>query len=73
MTIDAGVQIRFNLGNWLDVNSGTSLQVNGTEANPVSFTSNEVSPAAGDWFYINVINGGTASFNHCEIAHGGRS
>lgn len=50
LTIDPGVEIRFN--------SSLSLQIDGeliaigTETDTIVFTSNQESPAAGDWGYI---------------------
>ena len=49
LTIEAGVQVRFNAGMSLDVENTGGLLVNGTSGNPVIFTSNSGSPAPGDW------------------------
>jgi len=73
LTIEAGVQVKFNAGMWLDVENTGTLIVNGSSGSPVVFTSNEGSPLPGDWYYVNVNNGGTAAINYCEIANAGFS
>ncbi len=45
--IDSGVQVRFDTGVHLFVEGG--LYVNGSMGSLVTFTSQEISPAAGDW------------------------
>jgi hypothetical protein len=71
LTIEARVQVEFNAGKWLDVESGGALVVNGSSGTPVVFTSNAGTPEAGDWYYINVNGGGSATIDYCEIAYGG--
>ncbi len=47
LTIEAGVEIRFEQGRELAVDGELAIQ--GTEAEPILFTSNESVPAPGDW------------------------
>ncbi len=49
-----------------------TLNATGTLANPIIFTSNAVSPAAGDWQYI-YFNGADAGciLNYVEMSYGG--
>jgi flagellar hook assembly protein FlgD len=48
LTIDPGVTIKFASGAGIEFNNGT-LDVNGSSSDPVTFTSQASSPAAGDW------------------------
>jgi predicted outer membrane repeat protein len=50
LTIEAGVEVGFDARVTLQVNG--TLVARGTAADPVVFTSNAASPAAGDWGYI---------------------
>ena len=58
LTIPAGVELRF-AGNYHLVVNG-SLAVQGTESEPVVFTSNAAVPAAGDWAGIQVTSSATS-------------
>lgn len=48
LTIDPGVSVKFDTANSYLQIDGTLVAV-GTEANKITFTSNRVNPAAGDW------------------------
>ena len=52
LTLKAGTTLKFASGVRLQVNG--TLKVEGTEANPVTFTSNSASPAARDWNGIRI-------------------
>ena len=70
LTIEPGVTIRFtkSASSILQVGEGSSpgsLKVNGTEAEPVLFTSAAASPAPGDWRFINL----TTIARECVIDH----
>ncbi|MBT7755443.1 MAG: hypothetical protein HN726_04590, partial [Candidatus Magasanikbacteria bacterium] len=47
LTIEAGVEVKFNYDKSLLING--ELIAQGTNGNEITFTSNESSPAAGDW------------------------
>jgi len=47
LVIDPGVRVKFAKGTGLTANG--SLQANGTEAQPIIFTSREATPLPGDW------------------------
>lgn len=68
LTLEPDVEVRFN-DVWLWVRG--HLQAEGMAGQPITFTSSAVTPAAGDWFYIQV--DGSASLRHCTVAYGGRS
>ena len=54
LTINAGVRVKFYSDKGMTVNG--TLKANGTESNPVRFTSKEPTPLPGDWTNI-VLNG----------------
>lgn len=57
LTLKAGTVLKFESGVRLQVDG--TLKVEGTEATPVTFTSNSASPAAGDWSGIRINGGAT--------------
>ncbi len=79
LTIDAGVTVSFTridadtdgLGD-IDFIVNGRLLTNGTANNPVIFTSNEDSPAPGDWAGIDFMNQTSvySILNHTEIYYG---
>jgi hypothetical protein len=60
LTIEPGAQVRFNQYTMLTVGASSgdpgALAAQGTAADPVVFTSNKATPAAGDWYYIKFDN-----------------
>ena len=73
LSIAAGTTLAFADNAWLDVENGGNLEVKGTLANPVIFTSIATVPAPGDWNNINVRGSGTAGFENCRISYAGKS
>lgn len=79
ITIQAGVQVRFNAGagiilgnaNWNSERGG--MVVNGSEASPVLFTANLDSPSPGWWNYIytHTYTSPANSFNYAVFEYGG--
>ncbi|MDA9327927.1 Ig-like domain-containing protein [Flavobacteriaceae bacterium] len=78
LTIEAGVTVRINSEKYLKVQG--SLIAIGTESNKIIFTSNESSPAKGDWDKIWLASTSTSFdgsdnyvsgtiFNHCIISY----
>ena len=49
LTIEPGVEIRFDKDTWLGVNNGSSLMATGDKENNIVFTANTASPYAGFW------------------------
>ncbi len=75
-TIQPGVNVAFtaagtSLQSNIEAMSGGTLNVQGTAAKPVRFTSFKSEPAPGDWSFIQVDQGGTASLEQCRIRHAG--
>jgi hypothetical protein len=79
LTVEAGVEMRFEEGERLNMGSGSSyhpggLQILGTAANPVVLTSAAAAPAAGDWAGVEFDappGGATNSITHARIAYAG--
>lgn len=79
LTIEAGVTIKFNANQYLKIGhtSGSpgALMAIGTSANPIVFTSNAQTPAAGDWgsiqFYTTAVP--SSKLEHCQVEYAGSS
>jgi hypothetical protein len=72
LTIEAGVAVRFNSCLYVIVgfssNSGGALLAEGTADQPVVFTSNQATPAAGDWQGIIFRETAhTSTLSHCKV------
>jgi hypothetical protein len=71
LTVDAGVQVKFDGLYSLTLNG--NLAANGTAGSHVTITTNNVSPAAGQWRNL-VFNTGTSSnLTYCDVRYGGYS
>lgn len=66
LTIQPGTNIRFN-GNY-SITADGSLIANGTQLNPILFTSNLPTPGPGNWNQITV-NGHGSVFNYCVLEY----
>jgi len=74
LTVEAGVEVRFEKGTGITVGyvSYGSLIAKGTEASPIRFTSNAVSPAPGDWAGIDFKSSTKeAIVEYCTVEYGG--
>ena len=63
LTIDAGVQVRFDNGRSLSAFG----DINATSA---TFTSNDGSPTPGIWGYLYFYSGTNSTFTNCTIEYG---
>ncbi|MFA6077299.1 MAG: right-handed parallel beta-helix repeat-containing protein [Candidatus Paceibacterota bacterium] len=80
LTIEHGAIIKLN-GGWDRISVLGTLNANGTDSDPIYFTSindNSVGGSTGngnpnisDWAHIVVLGGGTATFDHSIIRYGG--
>jgi len=66
LTIEPGTAIFFESSTFLIANG--DLIINGTESNPVVFTSNSANPLVGDWYGI-IIESGNLEMNYCDISY----
>ncbi len=80
LTIEAGVEMRFERGAALKVQHFTNLEPStaalralGTAAKPIVFRSAEPAPAAGDWrgIWFGGVPGATNQIDHVRIEHAG--
>ncbi len=78
LTIEPGVEVRFNKNMKLEIGASSgdpgALVAEGTTADPILFTSNEASPAAGDWYGIrfqNTTDDDTTSLSNCVVEYAG--
>ena len=82
LTIEPGVEVRFSSGSDLEIYG--KLIANGTEAEMVTFTSNQTTPLMGDWGGISFKEGAVGTtddgngnyvsgsiIKHCDIKYGG--
>lgn len=81
ITIEAGVQVRFNsnaaiyLGESNYPEQMGGMVANGTATSPVLFTANTASPTAGYWNFIRTqpYTSSSTSFTHAVLEYGGSS
>ncbi len=80
ITIEAGVQVKFNSGAAIYLGSVSysellgAIVANGTAASPVLFTANLASPTPGYWNFVRTQPyTGASSFNHAIFEYGGSS
>lgn len=72
LNIQAGVEVRF-AGNFY-INVDGVLDVQGSPGQAVVFTSDQASPAPGDWQNLRIpLAGGTITLTYCEIRYAGHS
>lgn len=67
LTIEPGVEVRFGGNFSLDVMG--KLIADGTEEEPISFTSNKLQPEKGDWITINFTSMQPSHLEHCIIEY----
>lgn len=74
LVIEPGTVVKFNKDTYLSINAGGILKADGTSSSPIVFTSNELSPSAGDWRGIELesnANTGASSLSYCTIQYAG--
>lgn len=75
LTLEAGVTIAFaeNIGMDIGDSESGALIANGTALEPVTFTSSQATPAAGDWknIYIDENAQSSTNFTYCIFEYGG--
>ena len=77
LTIESGVQVRFNGNHVISIGTATSkgaLYAVGTEGNPILFTSDKTTPLPGDWdcirFY-DAADDALSEMTYCTVEYGG--
>ncbi|MBN1643107.1 MAG: right-handed parallel beta-helix repeat-containing protein, partial [Anaerolineae bacterium] len=69
LTISPGVEVRFAADTHLQVYG--SLLAEGTAGQPVAFTTQEATPAAGSWRYLAAQPGSHVRMSHCDMGYAG--
>ncbi|MGD9161466.1 MAG: right-handed parallel beta-helix repeat-containing protein, partial [Desulfobacteraceae bacterium] len=79
LTIEPGVEVKFNSGTGLYIGYSDdlgALYAQGTEEEPIIFTSNAASPGAGDWrgiYFRDETNDSASRLEHCVVEYAGSS
>jgi len=68
LTVYSGTSVKFNGYYYLVVQSGAKIIANGTQANPIVFTS-ATGSSPGSWRYI-ILYGGNNVFRYCKFRYG---
>lgn len=77
LTIEPGVEVRFEPGTGLQIGRYTSsgtLVAQGSESSPITFTSNAATPASGDWkgiYFDDDTTDENTILEHCIVEYGG--
>ena len=72
LTLSPGITIKVNPGEQMTISG--KLVANGTDANHITFTSSQGTPAPGDWRYLYFSSPDSGSIlNYCDISYGGYS
>ncbi|MFH0725596.1 MAG: right-handed parallel beta-helix repeat-containing protein, partial [Pseudomonadota bacterium] len=82
LTIEPGAELRFALNtnryNGMDIGNGSgapgALVAQGTESQPIKFTSHSSTPVPGDWggiWFYNTSNDATCLMEHCIVEYAG--
>lgn len=73
LTIEPGVEVRFTSNGWLSTVPGSvsTLIAQGTEAEPIRFTSAAAAPSAGDWNSLYAYLGAVVNLGHCVVEYAG--
>lgn len=69
LTIDPGVEVRFQPGRMLTTDNGCSIVAVGAAGDTIVFTSNSASPATSDWSKVVVYNSTGCAFEHCVFRY----
>jgi parallel beta-helix repeat protein len=70
LTIDPGVTVKLAGGVRIQTSTDAPLMAVGTPDNEILFTSNEASPASGDWYGIVVRLASNSTLTHCTFEYG---
>ena len=75
LTIEPGCQVKFDAGTiiYFGLSGASTLNAAGTSLNPITFTSNAGTPAAGDWqgIYFGASTSGATIMDYCTVEYGG--
>ena len=70
LTIEAGVEVKFNSDRMMIING--TLVAEGTETEHITFTSSQGTPAPGDWRYLSFEGADSGcTLDNCDLSYGG--
>jgi hypothetical protein len=69
LTIEPGVEVRFQPGRMLTTDIGCSIAAVGTSGDQIVFTSSAATPATSDWNKVEVYASDGSSFEHCVFRY----
>ena len=67
LTIEPGVEVRFDAGMSLEVRDSASFFAHGLQSDSIIFTSNESNPAMSDWNGFSLMRQDTIAMSYCRI------
>jgi hypothetical protein len=70
LTIEPGVVVQLQQFTRLEALDGSSIVAVGTSEDPILFTSDQGTPAPGDWDYVGVKHSSGSEFAHCVFEYG---
>ena len=70
LTIEPGVEVRFEAGRSIETLVGSSIVAVGASGDSIRFMSNDPSPAEGDWTSVLVFSSPSSEFQYCVFTHG---
>ncbi len=70
LTIDPGVEVRFQANTRIVTVTPSSIVAVGALGDSISFTSNSATPATGDWYGIEVSTSTGSEFRYCKFEYG---
>jgi hypothetical protein len=80
LTLAPGAVLKFNQNRYMDIGASSgdpgALVAQGASDNQILFTSNQASPAPGDWYYIrfySTTDDASTIIEHCVVEYGGYS
>ena len=70
LTISPGITLKFNTN--MNMTVSGALVANGSPSQHITFTSNQVTPAPGDWRYLHFSSADSGcSLSYCDLSYGG--
>lgn len=69
LTIEGGVTVAFDGNYYLSTDGQGTISATGTSENQILFTSNAVSPAPGNWNWVQVMGAYQSSFAYCTFEY----
>jgi hypothetical protein len=69
LTIEPGVEVRFEDGRFIEMDAGGSIVAIGAPGDSILFTSNSTTPSEAIWTSVSVFQSTESSFEHCVFLY----